>query len=134
MKSRIYTPNKIPGDNCRHTLQYVLTERDLLLLYSFMTPGEVIRTFGEFHCPTERTIYNIYRKYGLAKPLQAKKLLKQIIVAACPEDCLNEEWEAVAKEKFEAVKQMHIANIKSVIGWHHRLFDDEAPPQLQAEL
>ena len=134
MKTRTYKPNKDFGE-VKQGFTYVLTERDLLLCYSFMTPREIIDTFRQEHCPSERTIYNTYRKYGLQKPLQAKKILKQIIVSACPEDCLNREWEVVAEEKFEAVKQMTIANIRAVISWHASLFGNiEPPPQIQVEL
>tara|TARA_B100000424_G_C22769202_1_gene414314 strand:- start:70 stop:474 length:405 start_codon:yes stop_codon:yes gene_type:complete len=134
MKTITYKPNR-SFNEVKQGMVYVLTERDLLMLYSFMTPAEIIETFQKEHCPTERTIYNTYRKYGLAKPLQAKKILKQIIVSACPEECLNREWEAVAEEKFEAVKQMTIANIMKVICWHASLFGDiDPPPQIQITL
>jgi len=134
MKTRTYKPNKDFGE-VKQGFTYVLTERDLLLCYSFMTPREIIDTFRQEHCPSERTIYNTYRKFGLQKPLQAKKILKQIIVSACPEDCLNREWEVVAEEKFEAVKQMTIANIMRVISWHCSLFGNiDPPPQIQVEL
>lgn len=101
---------------------YQLTDQDLLQLYALYTPSEIIKEFGKHRCRSPKSIYNLIHKYGLDRPLQARKYLEKIILAACPEQKNFLDWEKLVAEKMEFVKIEAIARMWQRIGKHESLF------------
>ena len=106
------------------TLMYQLTDQDLLQLYALYTPTEIIKEFGKPRCRSAKSIYNLIHKYGLDRPLQARKYLERLILAACPEQKNFLDWEKLVAEKMEFVKKEAFSRMWERINKHEYLFDE----------
>lgn len=113
-------PIKYPRDEYSHQsyLQYQLTDQDLLQLYALFTPSEIIREFNSGRVRSEKSIYNLISKYMLDRPLQARKYLERIILAACPEEVGFEDWEKLVEEKISYVRAEALAVLWKRINKH----------------
>ena len=113
-------PIKYPRDEYSHQsyLQYQLTDQDLLQLYALFTPSEIIREFNSGRVRSEKSIYNLISKYMLDRPLQARKYLERIILAACPEEVGFEDWENLVEEKISYVRAEALAVLWKRINKH----------------
>ena len=106
------------------TVMYQLTDQDLLQLYALYTPSEIIKEFGNQRCRSAKSIYNLIHKYGLDRPLQARKYLEKIVLAACPQEKNFKDWEKLITEKIEFVKIEAIGRMWQRINKHESLFDE----------
>lgn len=114
---------KQENDN-RHpsSMVYQLTDQDLLQLYALFTPAEIIKEFKPWRVRCEKSIYNLIRKCKLDRPLQARKYLERIILAACPEEVGFEDWEKLVKEKLGYVKAEALVRMWKKIDSHESLW------------
>ncbi len=106
------------------TVMYQLTDQDLLQLYALYTPSEIIKEFGKQRCRSAKSIYNLIHRYRLDRPLQARKFLEKIIIAACPEKIIFRDWEKLASEQLEFVRIEALAKMWEKISKHESLFDE----------
>lgn len=93
-------PYKTHRNDNRHqsSMVYQLTDQDLLQLYALFTPAEIIKEFKPWRVRCEKSIYNLIRKCKLDRPLQARKFLVRIILAACSEEVGFDDWEKLVKK------------------------------------
>jgi hypothetical protein len=97
---------------------YELTDQDLLQLYALFTPPEIITAFTSGRVRSEKSIYNLINRYSLNRPLQARKYLERIILAACPEEVGFEDWEGLVTEKISFVRAEALAHMWQRIDNH----------------
>ena len=105
-------------------LLYQLTDQDLLQLYALFTPSEIIREFNSGRVRSEKSIYNLISKYRLDRPLQARKYLERLILAACPEEVGFEDWENLVEEKISYVRAEALAVLWKRINKHESFWDE----------
>lgn len=120
------TPLNHPKDS-RSQQSYVLyqlTDQDLLQLYALFTPSEIIREFNSGRVRSEKSIYNLISKYRLDRPLQARKYLERLILAACPEEVGFEDWENLVEEKISYVRAEALAVLWKRINKHESFWDE----------
>ena len=120
-------PETYPKD--RYSLQshvsYELTDHDLLQLYALFTPSEILREFKSDRVRSIKSIYNLISRYKLDRPVQAKKYLQRLVLAACPEEVGFEDWEKVYEEKIEYVRAEALSRLWKRIGKHESLWAEE---------
>ena len=121
------TPLNHPKDSrSQHSyVLYQLTDQDLLQLYALFTPNDIIREFKLGRVRSEKSIYNLISKYRLDRPIQARKYLERIILAACPEEIGFEDWEKVYEQKIEYVRAEALSRLWKRIGKHESLWAEE---------
>ena len=121
------TPLNHPKDS-RSQQSYVLyqlTDQDLLQLYALFTPNDIIREFKPGRVRSEKSIYNLISKYRLDRPIQARKYLERIILAACPEEIGFTDWEKLVAEKMSFVRAEALSRLWKRIGKHESLWAEE---------
>ena len=91
-------------------------------LYALFTPAEIIKEFKPWRVRCEKSIYNLIRKCKLDRPLQARKFLERIILAACPEEVGFDDWEKLVKEKLGYVKAEALVRMWKKIDSHESLW------------
>ena len=118
------TPLDHPKDSrsLQPYLLYQLTDQDLLQLYALFTPSEIIREFTPGRVRSEKSIYNLISRYKLDKPLQARKYLERIILAACPEEIGFNDWEKLVADKMCFVRAEALSRLWERIGKHEYLW------------
>ena len=55
---------------------YRLSDQDILGLYGYLTPTQIVDEFKVQRVRSAPAIYRLYSKFGLEKPLRGKKLLQ----------------------------------------------------------
>ena len=121
------TPLNHPKDS-RSQQSYVLyqlTDQDLLQLYALFTPNDIIREFKPGRVRSEKSIYNLISKYRLDRPIQARKYLERIILAACPEEIGFTDWEKLVADKMSFVRAEALSRLWKRIGMHESLWAEE---------
>ena len=103
-------------------MSYELTDQDLLQLYALFTPSEILREFKSDRVRSIKSIYNLISRYKLDRPVQAKKYLQRVVLAACPEEVGFEDWEKVYEEKIEYVRAEALSRLWERIGKHEYLW------------
>ena len=103
---------------------YRLTDQDILQLYAYMTPKEIIETFRKPRCRTEKTMYALIKKYKLDRPFAAKKYLRSRILNDIPDNYSLENWEKEAPELIEIAKAEMVAGIWKRIRKHESFWDE----------
>ena len=83
---------------------YLLTDQDILGLYAYFTPREIRERFGLHRCRSQKSIYNLIKKYKLDRPLAAKKYLRDRVLNDIPDEYSLPEWEEIAPELIEMAK------------------------------
>ena len=118
------TPLDHPKDSrsLQPYLLYQLTDQDLLQLYALFTPSEIISEFTPGRVRSEKSIYNLISRYKLDKPLQARKYLERIILAACPEEIGFNDWEKLVADKMNFVREKALSRLWERIGKHEYLW------------
>ena len=106
-------------------VSYELTDQDLLQLYALFTPSEILREFKSDRVRSIKSIYNLISRYKLYRPVQAKKYLQRVVLAACPEEVGFEDWEKVYEEKIEYVRAEALSRLWKRIGKHESLWAEE---------
>ena len=106
-------------------VSYELTDHDLLQLYALFTPSEILREFKSDRVRSIKSIYNLISRYKLDRPVQAKKYLQRVVLAACPEEVGFEDWEKVYEEKIEYVRAEALSRLWKRIGKHESLWAEE---------
>ena len=106
-------------------VSYELTDHDLLQLYALFTPSEILREFKSDRVRSIKSIYNLISRYKLDRPVQAKKYLQRLVLAACPEEVGFEDWEKVYEEKIEYVRAEALSRLWKRIGMHESLWAEE---------
>jgi hypothetical protein len=106
-------------------VSYELTDHDLLQLYALFTPSEILREFKSDRVRSIKSIYNLISRYKLDRPVQAKKYLQRVVLAACPEEVGFEDWEKVYEEKIEYVRAEALFRLWKRIGKHESLWAEE---------
>jgi len=101
---------------------YQLTDQDLLQLYALFTPNDIIREFKPGRVRSEKSIYNLISKYRLDRPIQARKYLERIILAACPEEIGFTDWEKLVADKMSFVRAEALSRLWERIGKHEYLW------------
>ena len=101
---------------------YQLTDQDLLQLYALFTPNDIIREFKPGRVRSEKSIYNLISKYRLDRPIQARKYLERIILAACPEEIGFTDWEKLVADKMSFVRAEALSRLWKRIGKHESLW------------
>ena len=101
---------------------YQLTDQDLLQLYALFTPNDIIREFKPRRVRSEKSIYNLISKYRLDRPIQARKYLERIILAACPEEIGFTDWEKLVADKMSFVRAEALSRLWKRIGKHEYLW------------
>jgi two-component sensor histidine kinase len=99
-------------------VSYELTDQDLL-------PSEILREFKSDRVRSIKSIYNLISRYKLDRPVQAKKYLQKLVLAACPEEVGFEDWEKVYEEKIEYVRAEALSRLWKRIGKHESLWAEE---------
>jgi hypothetical protein len=121
------TPLNHPKDS-RSQQSYVLyqlADQDLLQLYALFTPNDIIREFKPGRVRSEKSIYNLISKYRLDRPIQARKYLERIILAACPEEIGFTDWEKLVADKISFVRAEALSRLWKRIGKHESLWAEE---------
>lgn len=115
-----------PKDSSSHQsyVFYELTDQDLLQLYALFTPAEIVREFKSHRVRTEKSIYNLIRKYKLDRPVQAKKYLQRLVLAACPEEVGFDDWEKVYEERIGYVRAESLSRLWQKITKHESFWDE----------
>ena len=108
----------------QHGWIYRLTDQNILQLYAYMTPKEIIGKFQKARCRSEASIYGLIRKYKLDRPLAAKKYLRSRILNDIPDEYSLDDWEEEAPELIERAKAEMVARIKERIAKHESLWDE----------
>ena len=103
---------------------YRLTDHDILKLYAYMTPKEIIETFKECRCRCEKSMYALIKKYRLDRPLAAKKYLRSRILNDIPDEYSLDDWEQKTPELIEIAKAEMVASIRERIAKHESLWDE----------
>ena len=106
------------------TVMYQLTDQDLLQLYALYTPNEIIEEFSSKRCRSAKSIYNLIHRYRLDRPLQARKFLEKIIIAACPETKNFNDWESLVHKNLAYVRALAFQKMWQRINKHESLFDE----------
>ncbi|MDB9948736.1 hypothetical protein OAD32_02295 [Porticoccaceae bacterium] len=106
-------------------VSYELTDHDLLQLYALFTPSEILREFKSDRVRSIKSIYNLISRYKLDRPVQAKKYLQRVVLAACPEEIGFEDWEKVYEQKIEYVRAEALSRLWKRIGKHESLWAEE---------
>jgi hypothetical protein len=106
-------------------VSYELTDHDLLQFYALFTPSEILREFKSDRVRSIKSIYNLISRYKLDRPVQAKKYLQRVVLAACPEEVGFEDWEKVYEEKIEYVRAEALSRLWKRIGKHESLWAEE---------
>ena len=99
---------------------YKLERRDYLSMYAFLTPQQIIDTFGAWRCVSLKTIYRGYHARNLSRPLEAKKYLKWAVASAVPQDYTFDEWNDVSYELIQMAQAEATAKIWKSIYWHEK--------------
>ena len=118
------TPLNHPKDSRsqQSNVLYQLTDQDLLQLYALFTPNDIIREFKPGRVRSEKSIYNLISKYRLDRPIQARKYLERIILAACPEEIGFTDWEKLVADKMSFVRAEALSRLWERIGKHEYLW------------
>ena len=120
-------PTYYPKDSnsLQSHVSYELTDHDLLQLYALFTPSEILREFKSDRVRSIKSIYNLISRYKLDRPVQAKKYLQRVVLAACPEEVGFEDWEKVYEQKIEYVRAEALSHLWKRIGKHESLWAEE---------
>ena len=102
---------------------YELTDQDLLQLYALFTPSEIVREFKSHRVRSAKSIYTLISKYKLDRPVQAKKYLQRLVLAACPDEVGFDDWEKVYKEKIGYVRAEALSRLWQRIDKHESLWE-----------
>ena len=117
----------------QHYMQYQLTTQDYLRLYGLMTPAEIINRFHEGRCKSQRSIYDLWKKYNLHHPAQAKAILKQRLQVCCPDQFNYRDWDELIEENTKELVEVTCEFIWLEIAQHEAFFDQHAE-QFQEQL
>lgn len=122
-----YELESVPKDHntFQGTLDYQLTKVDIIKLYVFMSPEEILKTFRSNHCCSVATMYKIVRTYGMESRKTYNDVLKQCLLHYCPDDTPLEEFEKDVENWIAIAKAELIAEIRQKISNQCALWDPE---------